>query len=230
MKKYYRNKKQTLVIELKLRKKEHNQEVFTASGCFYDSLTDLTDSNLIMAGQCLDCIPEFVKTIEDKKIKKELSLIHKLWTKYHLNDMRADCKHAHNEKVASKNLIIYKYSFKGSYRELENKYKLINQNKYLKNNIKIPNYIKNIVTKYKWGFETTLKPSQLPKYLIKFYKIKETETKIAGCVTYSELCPNGILCKPCPECGYEYGTRWNYRPIPTKDKNIIKNLIGVTKQ
>lgn len=164
--------------------------------------------------------------MKDKKNKEELLLIYKLWTKYHLNDAYADCKHAHNEKDASKKLTIYKYIFKGSYSKLRDKYELINQNKYLRDNIKIPNYIKNIVTKYGYDFETTLEPSQLPKYLTKFYKLKETKTNTARWVAYSELCPDGILHKPCPECGYKYGTSYNYRPIPARSKNIIKNLIG----
>ena len=31
----------------------------------------------------------------------------------------------------------------------------------------------------------------------------------------------GILCKPCPVCGYKYGDAWNYMPIP---KEIIEEI------
>lgn len=26
--------------------------------------------------------------------------------------------------------------------------------------------------------------------------------------------PDGLLCKPCPECGYGYGTAWRFEPLP----------------
>ncbi len=39
------------------------------------------------------------------------------------------------------------------------------------------------------------------------------ETKSAGWVTESEH-PEGLLSKPCAECGYRYGSQWLYEPLP----------------
>lgn len=215
MKKRYSNKKQTLIIELKLKRKENEKDVFTASGLLYNSLSSLTDKTLIGGGQCLDCIPEFVETVENEKIKNELLQIYRLWTKYHLNDMHADCEHACNEKEASKQLTIYKYYLKNE-----------NTDDKTENEEHIEAF-NDFFAKYGWSFETTLKPSLMPSYLTQFYEMVEEEKKNAGWVKYDEtLSPDGILGKPCPECGYRYGSSWNYRPIPEKDKNMIKELIG----
>lgn len=36
---------------------------------------------------------------------------------------------------------------------------------------------------------------------------------LLGWVRKSEH-PEGLMCKPCPVCGYKYGTAWLYEPIP----------------
>lgn len=69
MKLKYQNKTETLIIEISLKYKNNNlnQPVFSASGRYYSGHYGLTDRSLISAGQCLDCIPEFVKTMENKR-------------------------------------------------------------------------------------------------------------------------------------------------------------------
>lgn len=54
--------------------------------------------------------------------------------------------------------------------------------------------------------------------------IVNEEQKSAGWVRESEH-PDGLLCKPCPVCGYKYGTAWCYMPIPPADLSKIKQLI-----
>ena len=34
----------------------------------------------------------------------------------------------------------------------------------------------------------------------------------------------GILCKPCPVCGYEYGTKWLFEEVPEEILEWLKNL------
>lgn len=35
--------------------------------------------------------------------------------------------------------------------------------------------------------------------------------------------PDGLLCKPCPTCGYRYGTSWLFEKIPDETISIIKS-------
>lgn len=220
-----------LRVELELRTKQITdketkeiievQEVFSASGTYWEN----KDRPYTSAGQCLDVIPEFIKSAEDKEDKEKLLLIHRLWKNYHLNDMHTDCEHAINEVDAKKELTIYEYHFKSNFFKLKDKIDLIKSNKYLRDNIKLNKTIRMILdTGYSFKSET--KHCNLPKVLRKFYKLDKTEVKTAGWVYYDKNTPHGILKKPCPVCGYEYGTAWKYRPIPTKDLKRIKELIG----
>lgn len=53
-------------------------------------------------------------------------------------------------------------------------------------------------------------------------------TQLAGWVRES-VHPDGLLCKPCPVCGYKYGTQWMYMPIPLADEARIRKLIETGK-
>ncbi len=37
--------------------------------------------------------------------------------------------------------------------------------------------------------------------------------------------PKAVIGKECPVCGYKYGSRWNYFPIPADDEKIIIDLL-----
>lgn len=65
---------------------------------------------------------------------------------------------------------------------------------------------------------------ELPKTIAPLYELKNTERKMLGWL-YEKDHPEGILCKPCPVCGYEYGSSWKYFPIPEEDEKIILHLL-----
>jgi hypothetical protein len=47
----------------------------------------------------------------------------------------------------------------------------------------------------------------------KMLEMPDGEKKMAGWVTPDEH-PEGLLCKPCPVCGYQYGSAWNKEKVP----------------
>lgn len=49
-----------------------------------------------------------------------------------------------------------------------------------------------------------------------------TETKTLGWLRPDEH-PDGLLCKPCDVCGYEYGSAWRYMPIPAAILDEIRS-------
>lgn len=73
-------------------------------------------------------------------------------------------------------------------------------------------------------YSMTYHAETLPADLAPFYKLEKTESKSLGWLHEDEH-PEGILCKPCPVCGYKYGTSWNFFPIPENDLARIKELI-----
>ena len=82
-------------------------------------------------------------------------------------------------------------------------------------------------------YSLTTPTSTLPENISQYYEPKKplyrgdtehTERKKRGFLREEEH-PDGILCKPCPVCGYKYGTSWNYFPVPRDDEQIILNLL-----
>lgn len=238
----FKNKaiKKTLKVKLELRlegsytspdKTITIKEVFSAIGRLYDNVPEMYGNrHMICAGQCSDVIPNFVEALEGED-RDKLNAIYELWKKYHLNDSYADCEHDINSKVAGEKITLYTYSFKGGdFSRLENNLKLIENNSLLSSNIKVPNCLKVIQNEYRWQFTSEFPLSHFPRKIRKLYKLFRTETKTRGWVRYNEkLTPSGVLCKPCPVCGYKYGTAWNYRPIPDNDLERIYKLMNLTK-
>lgn len=50
-----------------------------------------------------------------------------------------------------------------------------------------------------------------------------TTTKTAGWV-YEKEHPHGLLCKPCPVCGYKYGSAWRMEPVPESVLEFLESL------
>jgi len=57
----------------------------------------------------------------------------------------------------------------------------------------------------------------------------KTETKNSGWVYESEH-PDGVLGKPCPECGYAYGTACKKRELPQEAIDFLTNLPNADRQ
>lgn len=52
---------------------------------------------------------------------------------------------------------------------------------------------------------------------------RRRETKTAGWVRFDEH-PRGLLSKPCPVCGYKYGSAWNREAVP---EDVLQFLAGL---
>lgn len=212
MKLKYKNASKTLIINLELnfKNKNINQPVFTASGSYYNNINCLRDENLISAGQCLDYIPEFIKTMTNKREIKELLEIYEIWTEWHLNDMGTWCEHMNYGHFPKKQVYIHHLAGTEEYEKLAK--------------------IRQLPAKYLEVTEEGLKniPRALYDYL-SYDKKRNThiETKSNSWITYDPvLSPEGLLGKTCPVCGAKYGHSWYYRPIPANVVKRIKRLLG----
>lgn len=165
-------------------------------------------------GQCID---EVVRIYHDNPLAIE---IRDLWKKHHLNDMTADCEHGINEKLADEVLCINIYSLNTETIQLQNDIeRRVKEYLLAGNTVKLSKKERTIL-----GLSYSVNEYQIPYGCKQFYKLKEVKRERAGFVRCSEH-PDGVLCKPCPVCGYEYGSKFNYRPIPEKDLARIKEII-----
>jgi len=67
------------------------------------------------------------------------------------------------------------------------------------------------------------KADKLDAALSGYYVEKKKETKTDGWVSPSEH-PEGKLTKPCPECGYKYGTAWKSEEVPQSVIDFLFSL------
>lgn len=194
-------------LELELRDSE-NCPVFSVSGTVQRRCW----------GQCIE---EVAKVYQNEPLAIE---IRDLWRKYHLNDMNADCEHGINEKEADKVLTINIYSLKVETIRLQNDIeRRVKEYLLAGNTVKLSIKERTIL-----GLPYSVNEYQIPHGCKQFYKLSEVKHERAGHVRSTDH-PDGVLCKACPVCGYKYGTKWNYRPIPEKDLARIKEIIETGK-
>lgn len=137
-----------------------------------------------------------------------------IWNEWHLNDVCAYCKHQKQlgwRELAQKEVEIYHFQLTSKAIEIRRKAKEELPCNLTKEEIKVLNL----------DFALTHHEPNLPESIAKYYEPKRSynginngvEKKLLGWLRPSDH-PDGILCKPCPVCGYKYGTKWLKEDVP----------------
>lgn len=171
------------------------------------------DNRFMTCGQCFEAFGDI--TTSSLPMGYTVSEFIAKWERWHLNDMRPGCEHQRDWGKKSLTLVTYSLSTE-TYQNRER----------IKNKA-MDNLKKKGSAEIKWDERVLL---NLPwekitpeDHTIPFYDKKKTETKLSGWVNPSEH-PEGELCKPCPTCGYKYGTAWLYEPLPL---NVIEFFLDL---
>ncbi len=180
------------------------------------------------AGQCYDEILEGTPTGEwtSVMLKKFIDI----WKRWHLNDMRPTCEHQRElgwEKEASEEVTIYHYRLTTEARkakEAAEKAAL----EALRQGVPFTPSEEQVkfATLPSWTetyAEELVSPYYEPQKPLYAGDTGATEKKTRGWIRYDET-PIGILCKPCPVCGYKYGSSWNQEEVP---KEVIDWLFSL---
>lgn len=207
------SRRNAVTVDVEYTEKD-GKKVFTASGMIWNS----TRTDCICGGQCLDTIAQYIKNPTFKQILR-------LWNLYHLNDMHPECEHqaaaGWREKAAEK-VTLYKFTMTTEAITEQNRTKSAVLRAAQDGETLRLSKEKRLVLGL--DYSITSHSETLPETIAQYYKLKSTETKAIGWLRESEH-PNGILCKPCPVCGYAYGSKWVYFPIPEEDEKIILDLL-----
>lgn len=185
--------------------------------------------NAYSSGQCVDVIREGTPTkMWDKSM---LSKLCDIWERWHLNDMREHCEHQVGEEWnANRQVTLYKYKMGAV---------LAKQSETLKERVKrdigagcnvrlndderrlynAPYFVKSDSTDAPAGYE---RYSEETKPVSSLHPM-DSDTKLG------DKHPLGILTKPCPVCGYKWGSSWRYEPLPEDVVEWLKNLPGTDK-
>lgn len=164
-------------------------------------------------GSCGQIDMDFEKTYEDREftygwdqIKWEQFL--RIWKRWHLNDLKPACEHQRALGWGNRHLtlVTYTLSREASRRKnaIEDKAMAI-----LKETGEVrldPEDQRILALRY----EITVPDNVTPE---PEYEFKKKEVKTSGWVKPEEH-PDGVLCKPCPVCGYRYGTKWLTEEVP----------------
>lgn len=133
-----------------------------------------------------------------------------IWKEYHLNDVHPECEHQRAlgwRELANETVDYSRYCLKPDV--LRKQHEL---------NVYIDEILKTSGTITLSNEERTLKSLPYSTYNLEkehdeYYRLDIKEERRRGSLSYKED-PRGLLLKPCPVCGYEYGSAWLYTPIP----------------
>lgn len=124
-----------------------------------------------------------------------LKRLHDYWEEWHLNNLQAGCEH---QRAARWDEV-----------------KLDDSKPLTQDNMAIwthPETRKHRIARL--FHDNKILYAHLPK------KIKHSINKYA----FEKVHPRGLLCKPCPVCGYKYGTQWLRKEVPASVINWLFSL------
>lgn len=213
--------KRRLSAELKVsyKPRKDGKMVFSASATVWKP----GRQSFVMAGQCLDELKPLIQPAYQDIFNE----VYDLWKKYHLNDLHAECEHQAalgwpemaQEKVEIRHFKLTKETY---LRRSELKARFMEEVKAGKTITPTPEEQLLLTLEY----DVEAEEAELPPQISGFYEFVKTETQTRHWLQADKF-PSGLLCKPCPVCGYKYGSSWNYVAVPKEDEQRIWKLLGV---
>lgn len=158
--------------------------------------------------------------------KYEKALI-AMWKRWHLNDMHAGCIHQRKLWKLDKQELITEYIPTMKLYSRQEKLEKLIKEKLIRGGIVYLGPLSRTLLSLRWHNDITI--LTIPEYFRKQYKVHKQE-KQCLCHVRVEEHPEGLLCKPCPVCGYKYGTAWLKEELPPKFEVAIEYLVNKIKE
>lgn len=183
-------------------------------------------------GQCVDEIRE--GTPIDGWDREMLNKLCDIWDRWHLNDMRPCCKHQRElgwMELAGKQVTLYNYRLTTESMRKKKDAEEAALTALRKGRTFTPTDVQVTYATLPYSIKTYEKMSgeaaerYEPKKPIFLGDSGPTETKSLGWLRPEEH-PDGILGKPCPVCGYKYGTAWKKEEVPEEVIEWLFSLPG----
>jgi hypothetical protein len=166
------------------------------------------------------------------------------WDRWHLNDMRAGCKHQRKDWDSKKTIRLVRvevnpWRIQTEHARNEAKAYMAARKRDKKDPGPLGPHHVRLLLKNGWPIQFFLDDVFKAADRGEVYKAKEgsgeeslfkagvvkitTEAKTAGWVYPSEH-PDGVLMKPCPVCGYKYGSAWLKEDVPPDVLSFLDSL------
>lgn len=151
-----------------------------------------------------------------------------VWDRWHLNDMRAGCEHQRADNWGDEQVEVVTY---GITSEAHNMRRCAQEEAA---DAAIEGRPADLSNSEKWllgpdWFKNIHSPPDADSPMSGLFEVKKRETKHAGHVSQDEH-PRGVLSKPCPVCGYKYGTQWLSEEVPADVLDWLESLPEADKK
>jgi len=189
----------------------------------------------LRSGNCLGACGQIVMHLKAEDFtsfapgwnKAKLLQFLDIWDKWHLNDMQPGCEHQHAAGWnTGKELQVPEYIWTDAFYKARcaaeaGELSLAGYEQYQKDKVIVGDIC----------FTAGKGPKIDPKIGIDagIVVIAKYETRKAGSV-YENEHPEGLLCKPCPVCGYQYGSKWLKVDVPADALDFLRNLPDTDKK
>lgn len=149
-----------------------------------------------------------------------------IWDRWHLNDMKANCRHQVGPEWTHKDVYIYHYRLTREASQKQHNAKESAENALMKGETFTPTkeqaYFASLPYSITLPTDTAPKDYEPAKPLYNGDH-GHKETKNTGWLTQDQH-PEGFLSKPCPVCGYKYGSAWLKEELPQDVIDFLMEL------
>jgi hypothetical protein len=145
-----------------------------------------------------------------------------VWDHWHLNDMRAGCEHQRAEDWGNEELEVVTYGLTSEAHKLRRE--ALDESAAAARDGRVANLTETgkALLSDDW-FKDRHSPPDADSPLSGCYEVKRREKKRANWVNQAEH-PRGVLSKPCPVCGYKFGTKWLREEVPQEVIEFLQSL------
>ena len=183
-------------------------------------------------GQCVDEIRDGRPNVDGGWDRQMLDKFCDIWNEWHLNDMRAYCSHMKElgwRKQASEPVTIRFYTLKSEAMAEQHRAEKAALNALRDGKPFFPTQDQVFYATLPYEIKTY--DEELTGERLDYYQPKKKiissdtpmKTERRGWLRYDE-CEKGLLCKPCPVCGYKYGTNWLKEDLPDDVIAFLQSL------
>lgn len=188
------------------------------------------------SGSCGQCTDEFRKGRPINEWNEEmLQKFCDIWDEWHLNDMRPYCRHQKQlgwDKEASESMTLYHYKLRPGAETEQKRAEKAALNHLKEGRPFTPTEDQVFYANLNYFLDVYDPVSgELADYYEPYKSLHggTEETKRRGWVRFEED-KRGILCKPCPVCGYKYGSSWLTEEVPEDVLQWLKDLPDTKRQ
>lgn len=152
----------------------------------------------------------------------EYDRICEVWDHWHLNDMRAGCEHQRAMGWGKGWIEVVAYSLTSEAYQLRREAEAEAIRAAIAGEVASLSAIGRALIGPDW-FRDLHAPPDADSPLSGLYEVKKREIRPRHHVRPDEH-PEGVLSKPCPTCGYQYGTAWLHEDVP---EDVLAFLAGL---